>query len=44
MRFKGPKEVGVVEDSRDPGLGLEGIFASRASLSDVASPSKGGGK
>jgi hypothetical protein len=44
MRFMGPEEDGVVAVSRTPGLSLVGIFAAGASLSDAASPSKGGGE
>jgi hypothetical protein len=40
MRFKGPEEVGVVVVSRTPEPSLVGVFASGASPSDAASPSK----
>jgi hypothetical protein len=39
-----PQEGGVVAVSRTPGPSLVGKFAVRASPSDAASPSKGGGK
>jgi hypothetical protein len=44
MRFMGAEGGGVVAVSRTPGPGLVGVFAAGASLSAVASPSKGGGE
>jgi hypothetical protein len=44
MRFMGPEEGGVIAVSRTPGPSLVGIFVAGASLSDAASPPKGGGK
>jgi hypothetical protein len=44
MRFMGPEEGGVIAVSKTPMLSLIDVFASGASPSDAASPSKGGGE